>query len=151
MMLATSTLWIRTPMYAAAEVLSRDFNVAPSPDREIRMAVTIPPELYRRKQAYRTFAKALEAIRAYRDATEMDYPGAQAAGYYALAAELAPLINRGDLAFEFERMAQEAMVRVASAKPMRRRPKTGPRQPRIPKDSPLRPNRTPDDQPRKNR
>lgn len=112
----------------------RDFDVALPPDREIRMSsITVPPELYRRKTAHKLLMRAIESIRVYKDATELDWPAAQEAGLYAIAAEISQLVRRGDLAIEFQRLAQESMVRVASARPMRRRAKGRPR-PEKPKD-----------------
>lgn len=128
-------------MPAFASSPTRDFDVAPSHDREItRMApqVTVPPEMFRRKEAHKRLLKAEQAILAFRDAIQLDYRAAGDAGFFYLAAIVAREIKRGDLAFEFERLAQEAVNEGASARPMRvhdkskkrtRRPRTQPEQP----------------------
>lgn len=134
----------------------------PSPDSEIRMPDPRVPldleTLYARKEVRKRFLKLVDALHDFRNVTDYEHRAAQEAGLAALAAETAGLTLRDDLAAEFRRMAIDAQQRFLVARPLRVHPPKAESEPevrrknppRIPRDTPLRPDRRPaDDQPPK--
>lgn len=119
--MAHSAVLVLDPM-AGAERLRETTRFRPAGSDEPEndpVTVEIPQDLFRRKLAHRLLQQAVDAIAEFDNAAQLDFQVAADAGYYTLAAVICAKIKRPDLVREFERLANDAVARGQSAKPMR--------------------------------
>jgi hypothetical protein len=81
----------------------------------------VTPDLFRRKMTWRVMQSVEKQIEAFTRAGVHDNNGAVVAGVNELAARMAVLAGRPDLASEFERKRDRAIEDAKSTPPMRRR------------------------------
>lgn len=120
-MQATATPYIETDdRPKAPHHAEREVTLPPMP--------SVPPDLFRRIQAYKYLEDAVESLNRVERALLGDFAVTAKAGKYHLASIVAQMIDRPDLQDEFDRVRDEAVMRARQELSMRR--PAGSRKPR---------------------